>query len=864
MSNFKSSRHNDSLSALAWKEIEGICVRFEKAWNRDESPRLEDYLVSDWPAEKKRLLFRELLMVELDRLRNTGAKITDDDYHRRFTDYKSTVDQAFTVCTAEDPNGTVDYSKKNRDLSPSSNIGPYKLLQLIGEGGMGTVWMAEQEQPVRRRVALKLVKEGIGSKEVLARFEAERQALALMNHQNIAKVLDAGVTGDGQPFFAMELVQGIPITEYCNKNRLSPEDRLELFVPICHAIQHAHQKGIIHRDIKPSNVLVTLYDGKAVPKVIDFGLAKALQTQFKLTDKTIFTEFGKVMGTLNYMSPEQAEMNALDVDTRTDIYSLGVMLYELLTGSTPLEKETARQMAFLSVLKTIREEEPPRPSQRLSDSGDSIQGISEQRKIEPRQLMQILRGDLDWIVMKSLEKDRTRRYSTAHDLAEDVERYIDGAPVEARPPSTTYRLGKFARKNSVLVSAIAAVSFSMLLGLAATTWFGFKANSARKVAESESLRADEKANEARRKAAEALSERDRADAEAEKANVALAQLTLERDRYQEWLAKVSEQMRLLASDQGASIVFILDASVSMKRQIRADDGPPLSRLDIAKRVLGTFLTTFNSKNVNVGLVVYGHRAGQMTNGEIIGPEGLHPGEDVEFIHRLSKISEPMIQEIMQKLSKVRPRGHSPIYYAIRRSCEELADVRGRKMIVLLADVENVQSPDTPPSAFTTLADVKRAISRSRVERLSVISLVASDSSWDELRDLVVSTKGNFLMPDENDFPSFEARLTVQLAKSLGIDVSPPDITLVEISREFDNIAEIEVTVHASDSESGVLSVEIGGKRSPEHWDLCVQDGDVWKARLQLPYDADGIRTRATNFVGLTTVFAGDSDKNGGR
>ena len=327
----------------------------------------------------------------------------------------------------------------------SEFVGPYKLLQLLGEGGMESVFMAEQQEPVRRRVALKVIKTGMDTRQVIVRFEAQRQTLALMNHQNIARVLDVGTTKDRRPYFVMELGQGIPITEYCDKHLLTLQERLRLLVPVCLAIQHAHQKGIIHRDIKPSNILVTLYDGVPVPKVIDFGLAKALQQ--RLTERTLFTEFGQVVGTLEYMSPEQAKMNALDVDTRTDVYSPGVLLYELLTGSTPLQRQTISNVAFDQVLRIIREDDPPRPSLRLSESGDRQLGISKQRRLDPRRLGQILRGDLDWIVMKSLEKDRSRRYATCGDLADDVERFLKDEPIEARPPSASYKFSKLLRRH---------------------------------------------------------------------------------------------------------------------------------------------------------------------------------------------------------------------------------------------------------------------------------------------------------------------------------------------------------------------------------------------------------------------------------
>jgi eukaryotic-like serine/threonine-protein kinase len=337
---------------------------------------------------------------------------------------------------------------------PGTVIGPYKLLQQIGEGGMGVVFMAEQTEPIQRTVALKIIKPGMDTRQVIARFEAERQALAMMDHSIIAKVLDAGTTDTGRPYFVMELVKGVPITRYCDEKLLTIRQRLELFKPVCEAVQHAHQKGIIHRDIKPTNVLVAEYDNRAVPKVIDFGVAKA--TAQKLTHRTMFTELGQVIGTVEYMSPEQAKFNQLDIDTRSDIYSLGVLLYELLTGSTPFEKQRFDTVAFDETLRIIREEEPPKPSNKLGAS-DTLPSIAANRHTEPGRLSSEVRGELDWIVMKALEKNRERRYQTAASLAADIERYRAEEPVSAGPPSRVYRFVKFVRRNKAATIAAVAV-----------------------------------------------------------------------------------------------------------------------------------------------------------------------------------------------------------------------------------------------------------------------------------------------------------------------------------------------------------------------------------------------------------------------
>lgn len=356
--------------------------------------------------------------------------------------------------------------------------GKYTLKDLIAEGGMGEVWLATQAAPIKRRVAAKLIKAGLDSKQVIARFEAERQALAMMDHPNIAKVFDGGITEQGRPYFVMEYVKGIPLTDYCDQARLSVKQRLELFMPICQAIQHAHQKGIVHRDLKPSNILVCLCDGKPVCKVIDFGLAKAMHQP--LTDHSLYTSHGAMVGTPLYMSPEQAEYDNLDVDTRTDIYSLGVVLYELLTGTTPLEREQLRVAAYKEVLRLIKEVEPPRPSTRLSQS-DSLPSIAAQRSIEPKRLGRSLSGDLDWIVMKSLEKERHRRYDSAAGLVRDVERFLNEEAIEARPPSSTYRLSKFLRKHKLQATAFIVVVVAILAGSSVATWGWYKASEAASV-----------------------------------------------------------------------------------------------------------------------------------------------------------------------------------------------------------------------------------------------------------------------------------------------------------------------------------------------------------------------------------------------
>ncbi|MBX3418001.1 MAG: tetratricopeptide repeat protein [Pirellulaceae bacterium] len=516
--------------------LDQIADDFEAVWRTNRRPELAAFLRQVEPDLKSQLA--ELLIpLDVEYRIKAGERVSARDY-QQMGDFGESIGQramAESEFNSHGLDGTLDSGSKpeaankrdqidlpeTRSAPPtaikSKVIGPYKLLQKLGEGGMGEVWMAEQEKPVRRKVALKLIRKDKVDQKHITRFEAERQALAMMNHENIAKVFDVGATEEGEPYFVMELVQGIPFTTYCDKNKLSINERLELFIPVCKAVQHAHQKGIIHRDLKPSNVLVCLYDGKAVPKVIDFGLAKAMQHTQKLTDKTMFTEFGQVMGSLQYMSPEQAELNQLDVDTRSDIYSLGVMLYELLTGSTPIDLDTMRQQAFHKVLASIREQEPPRPSARLSSATvEAASGISDQRRIEVSKLKNILVGELDWIVMRALEKDRTRRYETANGFAADIENYLAGDVVTARPPSTAYRIRKYVRRHKGLVASFTAITSLLVAGIIVSSGFWYSADKARR-------EADNARKVAMKKTAEVEAEKEKVSKEKTKADEARIQ-----------------------------------------------------------------------------------------------------------------------------------------------------------------------------------------------------------------------------------------------------------------------------------------------------------------------------------------------------
>ncbi|MBY0460532.1 MAG: serine/threonine protein kinase, partial [Gemmataceae bacterium] len=461
----------------------------------------------------------------------------------------------FLQPAAAGPADTANYGPSPE--APGTVVGPYKLLEKIGEGGMGEVWVADQMESIKRRVALKLIKPGMDSRGVLARFEAERQALAVMDHPNIAKVLDAGTTPDGRPYFVMELVKGTPITEFCDIRKLTPKERLELFVPVCQAIQHAHQKGVIHRDIKPSNVLVALHDEKPVPKVIDFGVAKAVGQQ--LTEKTIYTGFGALIGTPTYMAPEQATFNALDVDTRADVYTLGVLLYELLAGSPPIEKERLHKAALDEVLRIVRDEEPPRPSQRLSTSQTKA-SIAATRQSDPAKLSALMKGELDWIVMKALEKDRARRYDTATALAKDVQRYLTGDSVEACPPTLGYRLTKAYRKNRAAALVGSVFAAVLLAATGVSVAFGVTATRAEAVAERERVAADEARGEAVGQRDLTVKANKEVTDERDNTKKALALAESERDRVRRLLyaSQMSSAATAFTEGRGGQLFRLLD------------------------------------------------------------------------------------------------------------------------------------------------------------------------------------------------------------------------------------------------------------------------------------------------------------------
>jgi eukaryotic-like serine/threonine-protein kinase len=487
-----AARSLDRLQGLSSEdraEFEDRVEAFEHAWERGERPRIADHLPQR--GEIRLPVLVELVQIDRERRAKLGETVPPEVYRREFPELTESLLAGWDVPgTQALPAGAVPIAER-----PGSRIGNYKLLEQIGEGGFGLVFDAEQERPVRRRVALKIIKPGMDTREVVARFEAERQALALMDHPNIARVIDGGTTESGRPYFVMELVRGIPITDYCDQHHMVLRERLALFVSVCQAVQHAHQKGIVHRDIKPSNVLVMLRDGKPLVKVIDFGIAKALYQP--LTEKTIHTQFAQMIGTPLYMSPEQAEMGGLDIDTRSDVYSLGVLLYELLTGTTPFDKKRLARAAYEELLRIVVNEEPPRPSTRLSSLGDTATTVAVNRSLDVKRLSQLLAGDLDWVVMKALEKDRGRRYDSASAFADDVERYLHDEAIVARPPSNAYRLRKFVRRNKASMATATFIAIALLTATAFSAWQALRAiraAAAEKQAKDEALAREDETN----------------------------------------------------------------------------------------------------------------------------------------------------------------------------------------------------------------------------------------------------------------------------------------------------------------------------------------------------------------------------------
>jgi serine/threonine protein kinase len=567
----------------------------------------------------------------------------DARLRKKITDLLKANDQAGTFLDTPPVNPDAILEEE----TTGTKIGRYKILQMIGEGGFGTVYMAEQEEPVNRKVALKIIKLGMDTKQVIARFEAERQALARMDHPNIARVLDAGATDTGRPYFVMELVKGITITEYCDQNKLSTRERLELMLPVCHAVQHAHQKGIIHRDLKPNNVLVALDENTPIPKVIDFGIAKA--TSGRLTKKTLFTELRQFIGTPEYMSPDQSEVSGLDMDTRTDIYSLGVMMYELLTGTTPFDANTLRETSYEEIRRIIREVEPPKPSTRLQTLSATPEGVAcaNHRRAEPTALARVVRGDLDWIAMKAMEKDRTRRYATAKDLADDIERYLRNEPVMAGPPGMAYKFRKFVRRHRAGVLAGVVVGIALLVGLSLAIVGFVQATTARADMEIERNAAD------------------KARASAEKHRIAADSSAAEAYKQVEKSATVSRFLEEMLSSvdpskalgREVSVRYILDEAVK-----KIDDGALAEQPEVEAAVRMTLGETYMALGLYGAAEVH-VRVAERIRSRLLGdedPDTLRTDRTLAGLLRIRgkfPEAEALLRETAQKQRRVLGKEH---------------------------------------------------------------------------------------------------------------------------------------------------------------------------------------------------------------